>query len=676
MLYNGGLRFVPFLRPHPLPVSPEARKAFLSIAVVCVLAALAWASFFESLPPAEFSLQSGADVKTLDPARATGNIEGRILFELFEGLLRMMPEGDPDPETGLQPMAPKPGMAASFEVSNENKRYTFRLRDGIKWTDGTPVTSYDFAWSWQRVLHPGTASEYSIHLHSIPFAKAYSDGTVAVGDRVEVELWDRPDETPTGKATYQNYPRGTILYGTLQEIRKPPEPSDEEKKKNKNAEADWTESWVYVIDIAELDPQGNVQWDGPTKRQSFSSAVKSPVADPDTQRAHMVLVAFDKLGGLETPDEKTFIVNLNDPIPYFPNIVAFYTLFPVNRACVEEHGSPLWTKAENIVTNGPFKLQLRRLRDRLRLEKNPDYYDADNVALNTVDFLSLEGENTALNMYETDQLQWVTMPPETVLEVLKQREDFYAAPQLSVYFYRLNVARPPLDNKLVRRAIAMAIDRVEIVEEVTKLGQLPATTIVPPGLAGYTSAEGFVPDVAKARELLAEAGFPGGRGMPRLTILYNTSEGHRSIAEVIQQQLQNNLNIAIELQNMEWGSFLDKVQQTDYQIARAGWIADYPDPNTFLDMWMTGNPQNNTNWSNKDYDELIRSAARETDPAKRMDLLRQAEQIWVDEMPVIPIYFYTSINVVKPNVKGFFPSAQDLHPLQLLRFDDSVTTND
>jgi oligopeptide transport system substrate-binding protein len=203
------------------------------------------------------------------------------------------------------------------------------------------------------------------------------------------------------------------------------------------------------------------------------------------------------------------------------------------------------------------------------------------------------------------------------------------------------------------------------------LGQLPATTIVPPGLAGYTSAEGFVPDVAKARELLAEAGFPGGRGMPRLTILYNTSEGHRSIAEVIQQQLQNNLNIAIELQNMEWGSFLDKVQQTDYQIARAGWIADYPDPNTFLDMWMTGNPQNNTNWSNKEYDELIRSAARATDPAQRMDLLRQAEQIFIDELPVIPIYFYTSINVVKPNVKGFFPSAQDLHPLQLLRFDDS-----
>lgn len=655
-----------------MPVSPEARKAFLSVAIVCVVAALGWASFFESLPPADFSLQSGSDVKTLDPARATGSTEGRLLFELFEGLLRMMPEGDPDPVTGLQPMAPKPGMAKSFEVTDDNKRYTFRLRDGIRWTDGTPVTSHDFAWSWQRVLHPGTASEYAFHLHSIPFAKAYNEGVVEVGDRVEVELWDRRDETPTGRASYQNYPRGTILYGTLREIRKPPEPTEAEKKKNSSVIADWNERWVYVVDIAEVSEDGTVDWDGPTRRQSFAAALDSPVADADTRRAHFVLVAFDKLGGLETPDPQTLIVNLNDAIAYFPNLVAFYTLFPVHRDCVEQHGNPLWTKAENIVTNGPYKLQLRRLRDRLRLVKNEDYYDAENVSLNTVDFMSMEGENTALNMYETGQLHWVTNPPETVLEELKKRDDFYTAPQLSVYFYRLNVARPPLDNVLVRRALAMAVDRGEIVEEVTKVGQIPATTIVPPGLAGYKSAEGFVPDVAKARELLAEAGFPGGRGFPRLTILYNTSEGHRSIAEVIQQQWQNNLNISIELQNMEWGSFLDKVQQTDYQIARAGWIADYPDPNTFLDMWMTGNPQNNTNWSNAEYDELVRGAAGESDPAARMELLRRAEQIWVAELPAIPMYFYTSVNVVKPNVKGFFPSSQDLHPLQLLRFEESA----
>ncbi len=651
-------------------MSPELRKAFLGVVAATVVASLAWAAFFEPLEPAEFSLQSGSDVKTLDPARATGSVEGRILFELFEGLLRMMPHGAADPETGLQPMSPQPGMAASYEVSPDNKRYTFRLRDDIRWSNGRPITSHDFAWSWQRVLHPGTASEYAFHLHSVPYARAYNLGTVEPGDRVEVELRDRPGDTPKA-ASLQNFPRGTVLYGTLRDIRKPDEPSAEVKKADSSAERRWREQWVYEIDIASVNASGGVDWDGETTRQTFTSAADPILGDADTQRCHMVLVAFDKLGGLETPDDRTFIVNLEDPLPYFPNVVAFYTLFPVNKECIEEHGNPIWTKAENIVTNGPYKLRFRRLRDRVRLEKNEDYYAAANVSLKTVDFLALEGQNTALNMYETDQLHWVTSPPEPVLEILKTRDDFHAAPMLTVYFYRMNVARPPLDNVLVRRALALAIDRDEIVEEVMKMGQLPATTIVPPGLAGYTSAEGIKPNVAVARELLAEAGFPGGRGFPRLTILYNTSEGHRSIAEVIQQQLQNNLNVALELQNMEWGSFLDKVQQTDYQIARAGWIGDYPDPNTFLDMWMTDNPQNNTNWSNAKYDELIRGAARETDPVARMDQLRQAEQIWVDELPAIPIYFYTSINIVKPNIKGFAPTAQDLHPLQLLRFEQA-----
>ena len=652
-------------------MAPEVRRAFLIAAAITVLISLTWASFFESIPPAEFSLQSGSDPKTLDPARATGNIEGRLLYELFEGLLQMLPEGEPDPETGLQAMTPQPGMAASFELSADKRQYTFHLRDDLRWSDGSPVTSHDFAWSWQRLLHPATACEYTFHLYGVPFAKQYNQAAVEIGDRVEVELWDRPGESVNSKANFQHFPRGTVLYGTLREIRKPTEPTDQEKKANKDADLDWKEQWVYLVDVVKPKADGKIDWDASPTPMTFATDLKSTVADEKTQRIHAVLVAFDKLGGLETPDDKTFVVNLSDPIPYFPNIVAFYPLFPVNRKCVETHGSPMWTSVENIVTNGPYKLQMRRLRDRLRLVKNEDYYAADSVSLKTIDFLSLEGQNTALNMYETGQIQWVTQPPETVIEELKDRDDFYNAPQLSTYFYRLNVKRPPLDNVLVRRAIAMAIDRAEIVEEVTKVGQIPAFTIVPPGLAGYESAEGFKENIAEARKLLVEAGYPGGRGIPKLTILYNTQEAHRSIAEVIQQQLQNNLNISIDLQNMEWGSFLDKVQQTDYQIARAGWIADYPDPNTFLDLWVTGGPQNNTNWSNADFDKLIEDAAKEGDPKKRLEILTQAEQIFVSELPAIPIYFYTSINIVKPNIKGFFPSAQDLHPLQLLRYDDA-----
>ncbi|MGB7345165.1 MAG: peptide ABC transporter substrate-binding protein [Pirellulaceae bacterium] len=650
-------------------VPPQVRRAFLLVAAVLVVAAVAWASFFRALPPADFSLQSGTDPKTIDPHRATGNIESRLIFALFNGLLQMLPEGEPDPETGLQPMTAQPAIAKSYDVSDEGRTYTFHLRDDAYWTDGTRVSSHDFAWSWQRMLHPGTACEYTFQLHGIPFAKEYSESTVKIGDKVEVELWNRPLDTDEDESL-QNFPRGTMLYGTLRQIDKPDKPSvkaDATDKEIKTAEADWQDSWVYHIDIAKELGDGTVTWDGDTKSQTFARNVKSSTAKPSTQRCHAVMVAFGKLGGLETPDDETFIVHLKDAIPYFPNLAAYYPTFPVNRKCVETYGSPLWTKSPNIVTNGPYKLLERRLRDRLRLVKNENHFDVNEKGFDTIDYLSMEGQNTALNMYETGQLDWVTDPPTAILEELKKRDDFVSAPQLSIYYYQINVEREPLDDVRVRRAIAMAIDRQQIVDQVTKAGQLPAFTLVPPGLAGYESAKGPSFDIEKARELLVEAGFPGGRGIPKMTLLYNTTEGHRAIAEVIQQQLQNNLNVKIELQNMEWGSYLDKRKQKDYEIARAGWIADYPDPNTFLDMWVTDGPQNDTNWSNKEFDRLIREAGMETDSAKRLAMLRDAEQIFVDEMPVIPIYFYTSLNMIKNHVDGFFPSSQDLHPIQLLQ---------
>lgn len=659
----------------------ELRRAFVFLSLFVVVIAVLWAMRFDSMPPAQFSLQNGTDPKTLDPHRATGSPESRILFNAFSGLLQMLPDGEPDPETGLQAMSPQPAVARSYEVADDKLTYTFHLRDDAVWSDGTPITSRDFVWSWTRMLHPGTACEYNFQLFSLPHAQAFSSGTVEIGDRVEVELWDRPfpdgrREDEVGEANIQNFPRGTMLYGTLKEVRKPAEPQlsdDVDDQTRSESLGKWQESWVYVVDMATVDDNGEINWEQVTGTKTFCANPNSDIADTDTARIHNVLVAFDQLGAMETPDDHTLIVHLKDPLPYFPSLTAYYPLFPVPRHCIEEHGMPMWTKPENIVSNGPYFVSMRRLRDRVRLAKNPTWFDADKVSIETIDALSTEGQNTAMNMYETGQMDWVTDPPSALMETLRERDDFLSAPMLSIYFYRMNTTRKPLNDPRIRRAIAMAIDRKQIVEQVTKAGQVPAYSLVPPGIAGYQSPPGLEPNIEKAKALLAEAGYPGGRGIPKVTILYNTSEGHRAIAEVIQQQLQNTLNIKLELQNMEWGSFLDKTNQIDYDIARAGWIGDYADPNTFLDLWVTDGPQNSTGWSSSVFDRLIGEAAAEVDASKRMKLLAEAEAIWIEEMPVIPVYFYVSTNIVKPRVEGFFPSPQDIHPFQLLKIREPET---
>ncbi|TWU08248.1 peptide ABC transporter substrate-binding protein [Stieleria varia] len=654
---------------------PEIRRGFVVFAGLLAVVAVIWAARMDAIAPADFSLQNGTDPKTLDPHRASGQPESRIIFEIFEGLLRMLPEGEINPETNIQPLTPQPAIAKSYDISEDGKTYTFHLRDDVRWTDGTPVTAHDFAWSWQRMLHPATACEYGYLINEVQYAQQYHKAIVEIGDQVEVELWDRPEETPTSEANVQHFPRGTMLYGTLREIIKPAEPTlpkDATDEQREEAKLDWQEQWVYVVDVANESADGSVDWDGPTQSRKFCVDVAAASSDESIERTHAVMVAFGKIGGAQAVDDLTFVVRLNNAVPYFLNLVAYYPLFPVNRRCIETHGAPLWTRPENIVTNGPFRLKFRRLRDRVRVERNSDHHAADSIALETVDFISLESQNTALNMYETGQLQWIYDPPTAVIEELMKRPDYIGGPKLSVYFYKMNHAKPPLNDVRVRRALSMAVDRTQIVKQVTKAGQQPAFSVVPPGMAGYESAKGLGEDVEKARELLAEAGFPGGRGFPKITLLYNTSETHRPIAEVIQQQWQNNLNVKIELKNMEWGSFTETVQQEEYTIARYGWVGDYPDPNTFLDLWTSDSPQSNLNWDNAEYDSLIRQAGVEQNPKARLKILQRAEQILIDDAALIPIYFYTANHLLKPNVRGFGATLQELHPLQAIYFADDV----
>lgn len=642
---------------------PIVRNAFPVIFLAVVAVAFFWSISFEELPPADFSFDNGNEVQTVDPALATGQPENRILNALYEGLLRTLPEEGWETKYGPNddvPMTPQPAMADLPEISEDGKVYTFRIQEGRKWSDESPVTAHDFAWSWMRALHPETASQYAYQLYYLKGGQAYNTAQLEPGGLVEVELDDRPDPL-------QLFPRGTLRHGTLKDILKPEPPkipegaSDQTKSR---LEADWQDRWVHLVEFVDDNNVGKIEAFAkqPAKVTHYQGPVKGCMH---------VLPDFEKTVGVKATDDRTLVVTLNDSTPYFNELVAFYTLYPVHRPSIEKHGTPGWTKAENLVCNGPFTMEFRRIRDRIRLKKNPNYWNADQVKLNVVDAFAVKSETTTLNLYLNNQIEWATVMPVAMIPQLKKEfpDQFRSSPMLTVYFYRVNTTRPGLKDPRVRRALNLAIDKQNICNIITRAGEVPATTYVPPGLAGYESPPGQSYNVEEARRLLAEAGYPNGRGLPPVEILYNDLDAHRTIAERIQQMWRDNLGVEAQLRGLEWGVYLSAQDKLDYGVARAGWIADYPDPNTFLDMFTSENPQNQTGWKNARYDELIAAAAKESDSTKRLKMLSEAEAILLEEMPIMPIYFYVSKNLVKPQVKGFFNNVQDVHPLTLIEVD-------
>ncbi|MCE9544856.1 MAG: peptide ABC transporter substrate-binding protein [Planctomycetia bacterium] len=617
------------------------RTLFPYLALAAVGLALVWSTTFSTLPQADFTFINGTELKSIDPARVTGVPEGRIVGALLEGLYR------PDPKT-LQPL---PGMAVQHDLSSDRKTYTFHLRSNALWSDGTRVTAEDFRWSWQRMLHPETGSEYASLLgECVVGADQYHRGAVKVGNRVEIELEDRPNPA-------EPFPTGTILRSKVLAIDKPPEPkipkgtSEDDEDKIKDA---WKAKWQYTVEI-----------DG--QRQKYCK--QPPAGDAQIKKCRQVLLDFSEVG-IKAPDPATFEVTLLNPTPYFIYLAQFFPLCPVQRACVEKYGYPNWTKAGNIVTNGAYRLEFRRFRDRIRMRKSSNYWDAEHVQINVADALAVESPATGLNMYLDNQVEWTEAPPSAVIPELENRIDYLAKPSLAIYFYRMNVTQKPLDNMLVRRALNLAVNKESLCKNLLRAGQQPALSFVPPGLPGYEPASAGEYNIDKAQDLLRQAGFPGGQGLDRIEILFNGDGGdHRDIAQKIGSDWEKNLGVRVGYKGIEWNSYLAAVRQLSYSVSRNGWTGDYPDPNTFLGLFVSNGEQNSTGWKNPRYDQLIADAAREVDAKKRLQMFHDAERILMDEMPVLPVYSYVSVNMVKPYVKGFYPNAQDLHPLRDLSID-------
>ncbi len=405
------------------------------------------------------------------------------------------------------------------------------------------------------------------------------------------------------------------------------------------------------------------------------------VSDPETAADYAGLLFYVRNGeaisrrqiqdvtqlGVAAVGPHALRVELVGPTAFFADICAFRTLAVVPRQWIAQHGDR-WLTTPPVPTSGPYTLESWRLGEKIRVRRNPRYWDATNVHNEVVDFLPIESPSAALNLYETKQadviLDKVLLPAE-LMDIFKDRPDCHRFDYNATYFARFNVTRKPFDDPRVRKALLMAVDRNRIVRRITRAGEKPATIFTPPGVTNYTAPSGLEYNPDLARRLLDEAGYKDRRNFRTFEYLFNTAEQNKQVAVELQSMWKQELGITMELKQTEWKVYLSAQGSLDYDLSRSSWIGDYNDPNTFLDMFMSNNGNNRTGWKNARYDELIREGNRQTDLPRRAAILAEAEKILVrEEIPILPIFFYVGVNVYDPaRVGGIHGNPLDLHPV-------------
>ncbi|MFF2498210.1 MULTISPECIES: peptide ABC transporter substrate-binding protein [Peribacillus] len=483
------------------------------------------------------NVNNSSEPGSLHPANAQGTHESWILEHTFEGLTKKTEEGKI-----------VPGSAESWETSEDGLTWTFKLKDGLKWSNGDPLTASDFEYAWKYALKPETAADYAYQLYYLKGGEAYNS------------------------------------------------------KKGKEEDV-----------------------------------------------------------GVKATDEHTLVVTLEQPTPYFLDLTSFYTFYPIDKKVQEEN--PKWAlDAKTHVSNGPFKLTEWKHKESLKIEKNENYYDKDKIKLDAVNFALIEDENTAWQMYQSGELDLAYPLPVDIQGQMVNSDDkeFKMGKELAVYYYNFNTEVKPFNNAKVRKALSMAIERQKITENVAQGGQKPAFGVVPPGIPDASgdfqenTGNLFKEDVAEAKKLLKEGlAEEGMKELPEFSILYNTLDSHKKIAEAVQGMWRDNLGVEVTLENAEFQVKLDREKAGDFEISRAGWVGDYVDPMTFM-LWETDGAYNDAGWSNKEYDNLLKEAKSTMDPKERMDALHKAEKVMIDEMPILPVYFYTKPYMVKSNVTGVY----------------------
>lgn len=375
--------------------------------------------------------------------------------------------------------------------------------------------------------------------------------------------------------------------------------------------------------------------------------------------------------GFRVIDPHTLEIRLRQPTPFFPRILAsHYSWFPVPVKVVREFDGMArrdsdWTRPENFVGNGPFRIKEWRYRRVFIVEKNPLYWDHERVRLNEIWFYPTENIPAEERDFRAGKLHHTNEVPLSKIDGYRRENSpfLHIDPYLGAYFYRFNVTRPPFDDVRVRRAFAIAIDREALVKNVARGGQRPAYRFTPAGFPGYEPKARLRPGtVEEARRLLAEAGYPNGQGMPVVEVLYNTHDNHKQIAEALQEMWRRNLGVTVKLRNEEWSTYLDSQDTLNFSLSRSGWIADYLHPHTFLEIFVSGGGNNDTGWSNAEYDALRQQALRAATDEERFAIYDRMEAILMEELPILPLYDYTKAYLQHPALRGHYPTPLDNHP--------------
>ncbi|MEF2072482.1 peptide ABC transporter substrate-binding protein [Consotaella aegiceratis] len=376
---------------------------------------------------------------------------------------------------------------------------------------------------------------------------------------------------------------------------------------------------------------------------------------------------LDQLG-VKATDDKTLEITLERPTPYFLGALTHYTAYPLPKHLIDKVGDQ-WVQIGNIVTNGPYKPTEWIPGSHVLTEKNDQWHDADSLKIDGVKFFTLEDNSAALKRYLAGEFDILTQFPTDQYEWLQENRpgEAHVAPFAGLYYYVMNSSKPPFDDVRVRQALSMAINREVIGPQILGTGELPAYGWVPPGMANYEGEDVKVDwadlpyneKVEKAKELLSEAGYGPDKPL-NVTLRYNTNDNHKRIAVAI-AAMWKPLGVSVELYNTEVKVHYADLRQGDFEVARAGWLADYNDPDNFLNLLKSGIEMNYGQWSNPDFDKLLDEANADTDMAERAKLLKQAEKIAMDDSAAIPIYFYASRNVVSPKITGFEDNAFDIH---------------